>query len=78
MAIWKQALVAIVLMLVAGFGWLRLDPGASATLARFGLDLPVVMALAAPMRAAVVAWEDAAAALAGRNPWSSRRRAWLP
>jgi RND family efflux transporter MFP subunit len=47
MAIWKQALVAIVLMLVAGFGWLRLDPGASATLARFGLDLPVVMALAA-------------------------------
>lgn len=46
MPIWKQALLAAVILAGGAFAWLKLDPNAAQTLARYGLDHPVVAALA--------------------------------
>jgi RND family efflux transporter MFP subunit len=46
MPIWKQALLAAILIAGGAFAWLKLDPNAAQTLARYGLDHPVVAALA--------------------------------
>ncbi len=46
MPIWKQALLAIVIIAGGAFAWLKLDPEAGQTLARYGLDHPIVAALA--------------------------------
>ncbi len=46
MAFWKQAALCVVLLLAAFVGWVRYDPGAVATLKGYGVDSPLLAALA--------------------------------
>ena len=49
MSIWKQAALTIALLVAAFFGWLMFYPGATATLARLGIDnVPFAPQAAAP------------------------------
>ncbi len=43
MAVWKQALVVLLVLVIAGFAWLRFFPGAPAVLAGWGVDLPAAI-----------------------------------
>lgn len=51
MAVWKQLLITLVILAAAAAAWLRFVPGASETLAGWGIDNAVVSAIA-PARAA--------------------------
>lgn len=46
MSAFRQGVAALVIVGVAGFAWLKLDPGAVATLERYELDYPFLTALA--------------------------------
>lgn len=48
MSVLKQGAAALVIVGIAGFAWLKLDPNAAATLARYNIDHPMLTALAAP------------------------------
>lgn len=48
MAIWKQAVLCLVLLIGALAAWVHFDPGATAMLKRYGIDGPLVAALAPP------------------------------
>lgn len=49
MSLWKQAIVSIVILAVAFFGWVRFFPGSGETLARWGVDwIPFAQADARP------------------------------
>lgn len=48
MSVLKQGAAALVIVGIAGFAWLKLDPNAATTLERYNLDHPVLTALAAP------------------------------
>ncbi|MBX3566568.1 MAG: efflux RND transporter periplasmic adaptor subunit [Rhizobiaceae bacterium] len=63
MAAWKQLLIALVVLVAAGFAWTRYFPGADALLAQWGMDWA---------RAAVPA-KDAAATGAVREQGGQRR-----
>ena len=53
MSFWKQALISLILLSVAFFGWARFFPGSSEVLARWGMDwLPFATVARAPDQAA--------------------------
>ena len=52
MAFWKQALVSLLVLAAAALAWARFYPGAPAVLARWGIELPALIAGDAPSPAA--------------------------
>lgn len=50
MSVIKQSVAALILLGVAGVAWLKLDPAAPETLARYGLDHPALTALASTQK----------------------------
>lgn len=62
MSIIKQGVAALVILAVSGFAWLKLAPGSAETLARYGVDHPILTALASTPDAA----NDAAGGARGR------------
>ena len=68
MAVWKQFVVALVVIVAAAFAWVRFDPGADAMLANWGMDWA---------RAAVPAQETTSSQNQGDRPRNQTRSAMV-
>lgn len=68
MAVWKQLVVALVVVVAAAFAWIRFDPGAGEVLTKLGMDWA---------RAAIPAQETASAPGQGDQPRSQARSAMV-